>query len=331
VNAVTPAVQQFALAGAAFLLLGSFLAATIVSLCGNRLSRWEPRARHRVILLLAMLPSMVALVLLLAVSLPSITALADPGLDHCVVHDDGHAHLCFIHGAAADVPAALGLAGALLVGFLVFSLGRGAAHLARARHLVSTLAATGVRDAELGVTVLESERPVCVTAGLWRPQILISRGLLASLSDGEREIILAHEQAHLKRRDALVAYGVRSLTALHLPGTRRWLARELELAAEQVCDDEAASLAKDRLAVAATILKVERIADHGTRSPLDCLAVAFGARAVARRVEALLSQPAHPRSLRWIWLSVGIATASALASAEEVHHLTESALSSVAP
>lgn len=51
--------------------------------------------------------------------------------------------------------------------------------------------------------VLEDSRPVAFCAGLLRPQIFISRGLLRKLSAEETHAVLAHEDHHRRRRDPL--------------------------------------------------------------------------------------------------------------------------------
>ena len=143
-------------------------------------------------------------------------------------------------------------------------------------------------------------------------------------------MVLAHERAHVRRRDALVGSVVRALAVVHLPWVGRWLVQELEVAAEQACDEEAARFVTDRVTVAAAILTVERAAQHAATRALAPVAVAFGARAVERRVEALLVEPEPPRSLRPLAISIGVGLVSVLVFADELHHLTESVLSVIA-
>jgi beta-lactamase regulating signal transducer with metallopeptidase domain len=202
--------------------------------------------------------------------------------------------------------------------------------MARAVRVLHVLAASGQTRSDLGATVLETSQPLCVAAGLLRPRILVSRGLLDSLSTEERAVVLTHERAHVRRRDALFAGLVRMLAALHLPVVARWLVGELDVAAEQACDEEAGELVGDRIAVASAILTVERALQSASAAPLAPIAVAFGRCAVERRVEALLCEPERPRSLRPILAWLGGAAIVVLASAAELHHVTESLLSFIA-
>jgi Zn-dependent protease with chaperone function len=53
------------------------------------------------------------------------------------------------------------------------------------------------------VHVLDDARPLAWTYGLWRPQIAVSSGLLDRLDDTALLAALAHEAAHVRRRDPL--------------------------------------------------------------------------------------------------------------------------------
>ncbi|WP_187351861.1 M56 family metallopeptidase [Allosaccharopolyspora coralli] len=53
------------------------------------------------------------------------------------------------------------------------------------------------------VTVVDVEQQVAVTVGLLRPSVVISTGLAEILSPAELRAVVAHEQAHAKRRDPL--------------------------------------------------------------------------------------------------------------------------------
>ncbi len=329
-SAVTQSVQLFLLAGVAFLVLGSLLAAVMVRLVGARLARWEPRARHRAIVVLAALPAAFAAVFLTAASLPSIVGLIAPALDHCPAHDDGHAHLCFVHPPGVSIHAGLLLFLGLLVSYAALRSVFAASRVLRARRIVAALAQTGEQQSDLGITLVESAQPVCITAGLLRPRVLLSRGLLDLLTAEERAVVIAHEHTHARRRDALSGLCVRALGALHLPGVGHWLTRELEVAAEQACDEAAAPTLADRVSVASVILTVERAVQNASDWQLAPVAVAFGACAVQRRVEALLGDPPPARSLRPIAFAIGVTLVSVFGVAHEIHHVTESVLSLIA-
>jgi beta-lactamase regulating signal transducer with metallopeptidase domain len=330
---VSPAlrsVQLFLLAGVAFLALGSLASAALARAVAPRLGRCEPRLRHRALALLALAPMLFALGLLFSASLPSLVGLVAPALDHCTAHDDGHAHLCFVHLPQAGVGAAFGVALVVAFGYVGARAALSAAGLLRATRALRALEQTGLRRPDLDVIVVDTSHPVCFAAGLLSPRVLLSRGLLDSLGDDDRAIVLAHERAHVRRRDALVASIVHACATAHVPGVRRWLVRELAIAAEQACDEEAGALVGDRVAVASAILAVERAAQHAASRDLGPLAVAFGEHAVERRVESLLAEPTPPASLRPLYVGLALAALALLVGAGELHHITESFLSALA-
>lgn len=330
---MTPAIQSlqlFLVAAVVFLVIGSLVAAVAARVLHTRVARWDPGARHRAFVLLAALPVLLALCLMLAVSLPSVIALVAPGLDHCLSHGDHHFHLCFIHLPDVGIGVAVPLAWGCGVGYIVARAAVAGPATVRAMRTASTLQRSGERRDDLGITLVESRLPVCLAAGLLRPRVLVSRDLFQSLGDQQRAIVLAHERAHVRRRDAFVAVAARALAIFHLPAVARSLVREMAIAAEQACDEAAAQGVGDRLAVASTILAVERAAQYAATRQLDGMAVAFGGCAVKRRVEALLGEPRAPVSLRPFVIVLGLVAASVFALAGELHHLTESVLSLVA-
>jgi Zn-dependent protease with chaperone function len=322
-------IQLFFLAAVLFLLLGAVVSALLVQSLKQRLWVWEPRTRHRAIVLLALLPMFTTVGLLLTVSLPSALSLFFPAFDHCLDHA-GHVHLCFVHfpDDAANLPLHLALVFiATYAGARVLLFGAG---VLRASRVLGALARTGLRRNDLDVVVLETPAPICFAAGLWRPQVLISRGLLQWLDASQRAIVLAHERAHVRRHDALVANIVRVCAMWHFPRIAAWLVRELEVAAEQVCDEEAGAIVGDRIAVAEAILSVERAALAQLALVPSTAAVAFGERAVERRVESLLRDPQPALPLRPVYAGLCLGAATLMLFANGLHHATESVLSVLA-
>ena len=76
-----------------------------------------------------------------------------------------------------------------------------------------------------------------LTIGAWRPRILISGEVLERCSREEVRMILAHEIAHLKRRDGWLGLVPQLAQVLFFFHPAAWLAcREFDLAREAACD-----------------------------------------------------------------------------------------------
>jgi len=325
--AVLARAELFVLAAVAFALLSSAVCSLLVPGVLARVQGWEPWRRHTVVLGLSLAPAALTGLLLLSALAPTLLSLIDASFDHCVGHDDHHAHLCFFHGPhhAAHVwiwaclAAVVTWVGAQLVVRLVDVLRASA----RARVLVRT----GERAAEPALTIIDANRPYCATVGLLAPRVLASRSLLDALAPVQRAALIAHEASHVRRRDALVRLCAGMMSALYPPRHRRALARALEVAAEQASDEEAARVVGDRLVVAETILCVERALSQSAEAPLGLVAVGIHQAAVAQRVEALLAAPQVGGSLVGVLGAVGVSVAGLAAASGWLHHAVESWLS----
>jgi Zn-dependent protease with chaperone function len=329
---VSPAVsslQLFMLAGLFFAAVGSCTAAVLVRLMSRPLLNLEPHRRHRVLVGLAAAPVLFSVVLLFSASLPSLISLLVPELDHCSTHDDGHAHLCFLHlpRVPLNLPTLL-----LLIFTTSYVLARWAlsgADVFRSSRLLRALTATGLPAAQ-DVTILDTSEAVCMAAGLLQPRVLVSRGLLEQLGEEGQAVIFEHERAHIRRRDALIASLATFCMPLHVPGVGRWLLREIEIAAEQACDEETGAHIGDRTRVAEAILAVERLAQRDPPGLAPAGAVGFGDCAVVRRVESLLEDPKAPRSLWPVGVALGLVMLAVLLGSSRLHHTTESLISVIA-
>lgn len=145
------------------------------------------------------------------------------------------------------------------------------------------------RDARVALCV-SPELPVPCTWGLWRPVIGVPERALDELDAAELDAVLAHELAHVARRDAWWHMGVQAwlaLNPLHLPARRA--ARSLARATELSADAWAARLTGAPLELAGGLTKVAGWG-HGARVPVPALAMAAQPHLVSERVEALLDR-----------------------------------------
>lgn len=144
--------------------------------------------------------------------------------------------------------------------------------------------------------VFEASYPVACTIGLWRPHILLSTGIVATLSATELGSVLGHEWGHVMRRDPLrvaLLRGCRDvLWFLPIVGA---LAQESTRVMEDAADDVAVALTDQPLELAAALVKTAKaqVPSHGSPAP-----ALGGEHMVTERVERLL-QVAPMRPPQW--------------------------------
>jgi bla regulator protein blaR1 len=142
-----------------------------------------------------------------------------------------------------------------------------------------------------------------ISLGWWRAEICVPPRALAELTDEEQQALLAHELAHLVRRDPLwlsfaqLAQGVFFFQPLH-----RLARRELEDCSEFLCDAWAVRHTGLRLSLASCLTRVaEWIV--GERKLLPAPAMAHGRSRLGQRIERLLEEDtdraAEPR-MAWL-------------------------------
>ncbi len=148
-----------------------------------------------------------------------------------------------------------------------------------------------VRGAEQ-VTVLDTTYPVAAVAGVFHPRLLISARVLRECTRDEIASIVAHERAHMRRRDNLARAFLSALPDRWLsPVTNRAIERAWTRAAEEAADSEAAGRAgAQRAALAATLIRVARMADEAPPSWMPQLAFYQGTD-LEHRVRTLLAAP----------------------------------------
>jgi Zn-dependent protease with chaperone function len=326
VSAGSPLALWLAVAAA----LAAVLVAATTSLAWPRvharLMRLAPARRARVSTAMCLAPLAAGLALALACLLPSLYAALWPALDHCTHHADEHLHLCLVHPPAVALGVAAAWVGA---GALAVVLLRGAPGLARLLRAHRTLARLqdASSPAESGVRSVDTDAAFSFAGGALRPTIFLSRGLEARLSAQELAVVLAHERAHVRRRDVLRRHVARLGALLHAPGAGRALLSALELACEEACDAEAAATLGDRELVAQTIVAVARLVPRPPPA-IAATAAGFTAEALTHRVTALLSTPApEPVLPRW---RLALAAAALVLLAPALHHATETVLSLLA-
>lgn len=277
----------------------------------------SPRVRARRSAALAAMPLVSVLSLLVATTAMALGKASGWVVDHCEFHGPGHPHLCFEHLPAIHA----GFAEALVFGGVASVLALTVLRFIRREHSTARTLANLHRLSEgRGVCREVADDRVLALAAGWRsPAVLLSRGLRQQLDHRERRIVVAHEFAHLRRRDLRASLIVECLLLLHLPGVARRLRREWRQALEERADDMAAQRFGHE-AVAETLLKVARLQKDHILPGLSA-----GGGDTARRIERLLA--GHPDESGLPLVSIGLASIVLLAaSLAHFHHLLETLL-----
>ncbi|MEM8713777.1 MAG: M56 family metallopeptidase, partial [Planctomycetota bacterium] len=139
------------------------------------------------------------------------------------------------------------------------------APLAEAESTLAALSSSGVTAA---VMVSESAQ-IAVPTAISSQEVCLPRGCWEALTPASREALLAHELAHLSRRDPmwfrLVAYLERGL--FFLPWVA-WTAKRFRRSAEFACDQQAAAWTGSRVGVARCLSDVASWLGAERRAPV---------------------------------------------------------------
>jgi beta-lactamase regulating signal transducer with metallopeptidase domain len=137
------------------------------------------------------------------------------------------------------------------------------------------------------VDVFRSTRAgVPMVVGWRRPLILLPAGSTARLTAEQMRAVLAHELAHVRRRDYLLNLFQLAADALliHHPAAQ-WLSRRVRVEREYCCDDEAAAIARDPVQYARALEAIEE-------SRGECrLVVAAGSGTLLDRIQRIAGVP----------------------------------------
>lgn len=168
------------------------------------------------------------------------------------------------------------------------------------------------------LAVLDTGEPIAYAAPGTPGCVVVSQGMLDVLDPKERQVLFAHERAHLDQNHHRYLLVVELAVAV-LP-TLRPLADQLRLATERCADEAAArAMGDDRELVARSIAKAAVRADD-----YRGLVGSFGGGSVRRRVHALLGPAPSPAALHaGAFSTFAIASVAVVATGIQVHHVVE--------
>jgi bla regulator protein BlaR1 len=155
---------------------------------------------------------------------------------------------------------------------------------------------TFCRQAGIGKTISLVESALVkipMTVGHFKPVILFPLGLVTGLPRDQVEALLAHELAHILRKDYLVniLQSFVDILFFYHPGVR-WISSQVRAERENCCDDIAVSLSGNSLNVARALANIQ---DYGVRTPYPAMAAGGkrwgSSRGLLTRVKRLVSPP----------------------------------------
>jgi Zn-dependent protease with chaperone function len=278
-----------------FVLLGSLAASASFALAvavrwsvARRLWAPHPHVLAQLYGAAVMLPPIVSLWLVSAALLPEWwlgKTVFD--LEHATT---GHEHLHLLSDLTAALEPGLALASvALALAGFVVAVAASVRGYQRVGRVVSRLDVIAdpppadkvalvdrvARAYGLRVGLVLSDYPISFVWGFGRSKLVLSSGLLKTLTDEELVGVLEHEAAHHVRRDNAVklALALAAHATLLFPLARRVLAWRAE-AVELVCDEIAAGRTSAPLEIAGALVKVRRLTLAGTGAGLACATAA---------------------------------------------------------
>jgi hypothetical protein len=236
----------------------------------------------------------------------------------------------FVEGFDITLTALAFCAAALLITATIRGLSAWRGAVRRTRVWMRSARPLAIAGTGLPVSEIDVDTPLMALVGVLRPRLLVTRGLVAALTDEELAASIAHEVGHSRARDNLARLLMRATPDL-LRATpaaraieRRWASAAEHRADRMAADDGPVA----RCALASALVKVARLTPPAT--PLaEPISTLIDGGEIASRVERLLADAtpsARRRSaLGWTALAVGTAaTTVAYAPALRfVHSVTE--------
>ena len=278
------------------LLAGALLGAAAVPLA----RRLGPRATARLLPVTGLLVAGSTLVALAAVAVTVLARVAE-------IAEIGQISIPALPSGPAEFPLPVGIGLGVVVASSLGVAGRRAV-----RVVVETVEAQRVcrrlaRRAD-GVHLLDDDRPRAFAVAGPTGRVVVSSGMLRSLSGPEQAAVLAHERSHLRRRHHL------GLLAVQVAASANPLLRPLlavtALAVERDADEDAAVAVGDRRVVALALARAGLAGAAAGRAAAPAAGLGAAEGHVPLRVEALLAPPVRPHH----WLAVPVVAIALLAT-----------------
>ncbi|MDT8428026.1 MAG: M56 family metallopeptidase [Pseudomonadales bacterium] len=285
-------------------LLTAFFAPSLI----RWIARYTPQDRLTLLELYAILPLAGGIFAGTMAALPTLSHALNIAVDHC--HDST---ACWWREAPHAVPPGQMLVMGLIAMSAVWAMLTAFRQWQRAHRLSSQLALGSCGAVGQNIKLIDSRRIIAFSTGLLKPFAVISTGLARRLTADQLAIVCLHEQLHTENRDNWHKWLFNVLSMFHWMGVRRSLLSEYALSLELRVDEQVARQVDNRIAVAETIVAVQRLTQGDQQSAACCY---FAGSSTERRVLHLLNSKISsslPRHLLATFIFCGIAAASSSA------------------
>ncbi|MCL4395682.1 MAG: M56 family metallopeptidase, partial [Chloroflexi bacterium] len=129
-----------------------------------------------------------------------------------------------------------------------------------------SLAAYEVGAERAAIRYIQSDEPIAYTNGLLKTTIHLSSGIVEALDDAQLRAVIAHEYAHVVRKDNLAIFIALTLRDfLFIFPLGHLLFAKFMRQKEHAADDMAVELTGDSVGLADAIVKVARLRSSGKR------------------------------------------------------------------
>ncbi|MBP1207151.1 beta-lactamase regulating signal transducer with metallopeptidase domain [Duganella sp. 1411] len=147
-----------------------------------------------------------------------------------------------------------------------------------------------------------------ITAGCWRPIVLVPAALVTGMAPNLLEALLAHELAHIKRRDYLINLIQSAVEIVLFYHPSVWaLSRRIRVEREQIADDLAVSMLGQPQVLAKALSELDQFQFDTTQ-----LAHAAHGGNLMSRIKRLLRPDVEPVSWKMAVPLIGLCAASAV-------------------
>ncbi|AWY00539.1 hypothetical protein A8139_11475 [Marinomonas primoryensis] len=217
-------------------------------------TKFNPQSRLILLRSFGSIPLVGALVIGAMISIPALSHSSALPIDHCHVSTNcmgpPASHMVTISELAVIGAALCIFCWASLIAFMQWR---------RSRTLLERLDATSCSMLSPNVQLIETELPLAFSLGIFRPNAVLSTGLVNNLSSEQLHIVCTHEEVHAQYRDSFYKWILRFMCTFHYPSVKRGILQEHALSLELRVDQQVARSTQCNVAVAEAIVKVQRL------------------------------------------------------------------------